>query len=165
MSNRLFSWLFRTRLFRSFLYFEHICQSRGLNTRTYIELQTPVAERAGECLTTLMSQPWPHQQLSLTLKSQPVREKPAARNIWDTLRATGLQIPDDLWFKDFCSADREVAVSGTLTDTAIVQAVSAAMMQVPAHQLISETTMPPTVIQMRRLNRMPAGLSGRRLTP
>jgi len=46
---------------------------------------------------------------------EPAREKPAARNIWDTLRATGLHIPDDLCFKDFCSADSKVTVSGTLT--------------------------------------------------
>ena len=69
-----------------------------------------------------MSQPRPHQQLSLTVKSEPAREKPAAQNIWDTLRTTGLQIPDDLYFKDFCSADSEVAVQ---CPAAIVQAVSA----------------------------------------
>jgi len=74
-------------------------------------------------------------------------------------------IPSDLCFKDFCSADSEVALSGTLTDTAIVQAVSAAMMQMPAHQLIFRTMPPPTVIQMRRPNRTPAGLSGRQPTP
>jgi len=41
-------------------------------------------------------------------ESEPAREEPAApvRNIWDTLRATGLQIPDDLSFNDFCTADR-----------------------------------------------------------
>jgi len=98
-----------------------------------------------------MSQPRPHEQLSLTLKSEPAREKPVAQNIWDMLRATGPQIPNDLCFKDFCSADSEVAVSSTLTDTAIVQYVRA-MMQVSAHQLISRTRTPSTVIQMRRPN-------------
>jgi len=46
------------------------------------------------------------------------------QNIWDNLLSAGFSIPADVTFSDFCTADSTVTVNETLSDVAIIQAVT-----------------------------------------
>lgn len=59
------------------------------------------------------------------LPNQPKPIVSGARNIWDNLRSSGFCMSADIVFDDFCTADSELAVNETLTETVIVQSVTA----------------------------------------